>query len=290
MFIDDVKNRYTYLNSMKNIVHQEPLDRPVVAGRELTIHPAIPTLLDRLMKERPTWRFKSEQHLYTNLKPRLTHFEIYDGNEQLGRLWVEHHWRDETVRYFFVNPRIHKERDRGGAAYSTKPEVAAKRILKSFHLKTPSERAVEAGVHVRKSLNDIVSKAQYPLRRAKNALENQLFRYAVNHWDTIKHNFDADIAKLDLPALAQDNNDAVALHTAVDNNQGFTIRIEPNSTYLVSRGEYFHRAFNDSTLTDRLRGALGLLKLLDDNSYIPNVGMRVQSNLYFVIAEQEAAE
>lgn len=286
MFIDDVKNRYTYLNSMKNIVHQEPLDRPVVAGRELIIHPAIPTLLDRLMKERPTWRFKSEQHLYTNVKPRLTHFEIYDGDEQLGRLWVEHHWRDETVRYFFINPRIHKDRERGGAAYSTKPEVAAKRILKSFHLKTPSERAAEAGVTVRKSLNEILSNSQYPVRRVKNTLENQLFRYAVTHWDTIKHNFDADVAKLDLPALVQENNDALAMFNAMDNNDGFIVRIESNGAYLVSCGES-NSTFTDSTLSDHMRGALGLLKLLDDNSYVPNVGVRVRSNLYFVRAKQE---
>ena len=288
MFIDDVKNRYTYLNSMKNIVHQEPLDRPVVAERELIIHPAIPTLLDRLMKERPTWRFKSEEHLYTILKPRLSRFEIYDGDEQLGRLWVEHHWRDETVRYFFINPRIHKDRERGGAAYSTKPEVAAKRILKSFHLKTPSERAAEAGVTVRKSLNEILSNSQYPVRRVKNTLENQLFRYAVTHWDTIKHNFDADVAKLDLPALVQENNDALAMSNAMENNDGFIVRIEPNGAYLVSCGESTS-TFTDSTLSDHMRGALGLLKLLDDNSYVPDVGVRVRSNLYFVRANKEAA-
>lgn len=288
MFIDDVKNRYTYLNSMKNIVHQEPLDRPVVAGRELIIHPAIPTMLDRLMKERPTWRFKSEQPLYTNLKPRLTHFEIYDGDEQLGRLWVEHHWRDETVRYFFVNPRINKERDRGGAAYSTKPEVAAKRILKSFHLKTPSERAAEAGALVRKSVTEIFNTAQYPFRRAQSTMADQLFRYAVAHWDTIRHNFDDGIAKLDLPTLAQDSKDALALYNAMDNNDGFIVRIESNGAYLISCGESTS-TFTDSTLSDNMRGALGLLKLLDDNSYVPNVGVRIRSNLYFVWAKQEAA-
>jgi hypothetical protein len=283
MFIDDIKNRYTYLNSMKNIVHEEALERPEVAGRQIVMHTALPAVLDRLMKERPTWRYKCTKTLYGNT-PRVDDFVIYDGDEQLGKLWIDTHWRDEAIRYFFDNFRLKQTRQRHMPTFSTKPDVAAKRIVKAFHLKTPKERAADAFKETHSVINGIASETSWPFRRAKGRIEDRLFEYAARNWSDIKQYLNAD--DMDFPALAEANQEAIMLMGFYNDNNGVTVRIESNGAYLVSRraNDGFDAVtYTDATLTDHLRGALGLLKLVEDKGYISGVGARVNTNLYFVM-------
>lgn len=295
MFIDDVKNRYTYLNSLKNIVLEEPLERPNWEGREVSLHEALSPVLDRLTKERPTWRFKSTQNFYGSASAKVTNLDIYDGDEVLGRLWMEHHWRDGGVRYNFDNFRLSKTRQRSGVSYTSKPDVAAKRIVKAFHLKTPKERASDAHTDVRKAVQQVSSDANWPYRRGRSAIEKELFAYAVRNWETIAPHLGPDAAKVDLPALYEADREAFDLSAAFENSTGVTVRIESNGAYLVSRNEggtFDVVTLTEATLTDHLRGALGLLKLVQDGVHIDGVGLRVRANLYFVTdkkAESNAA-
>ena len=287
MFIDDVKNRYTYLNSMKNVVHEEPLERAVVPHRTIIIDPDMEPVLDRLLRERPTWRFKSTEHFYGHGGVRTaTNFEIYDGDEALGRLWTERHWRDGTVRYNFDNFRLEKARQRNSVSFTTKPAEAVKRIVKAFHLKTPSERALDAFNDLRDTINKAAADNNWSLRKAKSSIERRLFDYAAKHWDEMKHHVTDDPDKLDFPTLVQADRDAQEMSEAFSGQGGTVVRIESNGTYMMARkadNGFAIETFNDSTLPDHVRGTLGLLKMLDDKSYVPGVGARANAKLYFVM-------
>lgn len=290
MFIDDVKNRYTYLNSLKNIVHEDPVDRTSPEGREVILHNAMPAVLDRLLKERPTWRYKSTRHFYNNTTCHVQDLDIYDGDEKLGRLWIEHHWRDNSVRYNFDNFRLQKTRQRSSVSYTTKPDVAAKRIVKAFHLKTPKERASDAYADVRKAVSQAVSDANWPARRGRSAIEKELFAYAERNWETLAPHLGPDAAKVDLPALFAADREARDLSVAFESALGVTVRIESNGAYMVSRSEnstYHVETLTEATLTDHLRGSLGLLKLVQDGAHIDGVGLRVRANLYFVTDKKD---
>jgi hypothetical protein len=286
MFIDDIKYRYTYLNSMKNVVHEEPIDRAIVPDRTIIIQPELEPVIDKLLRERPTWRFKSTEPFYRQTGVRTaTNFQIYDGDEGLGRLWTERDWRNGSTRYNFSNSRLEKSRMRSGPSFTTKPAEAAKRIVKAFHLKTPSERASEAFSTVGIALQKVVNDDNWRMRKATFAIEEQLFAYAIKHWDEMKVHLATDTT-LDFPALVQAERESQGMRAAFDGRDGVTVRVETNSSYLVSRrsdGGYVAETYNDSTLSDHLRGALGLLKLVDDGTAIPNVGIRVDANLYFVM-------
>jgi hypothetical protein len=285
MFIDDIKNRYTYLNSMKNLVHEEALERPEYPDRVITLHTALPPVLDRLMKERPTWRYKSKQSFGPyGSNPRVSELVIFDNDEELGKLWIETHWRDETIRYFFDNFRLTQMSQRHMKTFSTKPDVAAKRIVKAFHLKTPKERAADAYKDTQSVVSGIATETSWPFRRAKMRIEERLFEYAARNWSDIKQYLGAD--DMDFPALAEANEEAVALIGSYNDNNGVTVRIESNGAYLVSRRSndgFDAVTHTDAALPDHLRGALGLLKLVEDKGYISGVGARVNSNLYFVM-------
>lgn len=287
MFIDDIKYRYTYLNTLKNAVWQEGIDKTPDLDRPIIIHAEVEPLLNRLSKERPTWRFKSDETFFTSPFIRSArNFTIYDGDEALGRLWLEFAYSDGTPRFYFDNFRLEKKRQKSAANYSTKPDVAVKRILKAFHLKTPKERATEAFSEVRKLMQTVHSDAHWPLRRVKNIIEGSIFNYVVKHWDTIKHELEGDAGKYDLPTMIQNNNDAEELIEAATDGGGVAIRVEANNTYLVCRpesGSFLTAVHTDDTLSDHLRTGMGLLKLMEDGTHIAGVGIRINRNLYFVM-------
>ena len=290
MFIDDVNNRYTYLNTLKNIVHEEPIERDAFPARELILHEAMPPVLDRLLKERPTWRYKSATQFWGSDTKKVSDLAIYDGDEKLGRLWLEHHWRDGTIRYNFDNLRLEKSRQRNGVSYTTKADVAAKRIVKAFHLKTPKERAVDAFGDVRRAVNQAVSDANWPMRRAKSVIEKELLAYTVRNWETIKHHLGPDAAKIDLPGLLDADREAYDLSAALEQSGGVTVRIESNGAYMISRsanGTYDVQTLTDAQLPEHVRGALGLLKLVQDGAHIDGVGLRVRANLYFITDKKD---
>lgn len=291
MFIDDVNNRYTYLNSLKNIVWEEPVERPHNTGMAVILSPEMEALLGKLVQKRPTWRFKSTQRVST-VQTKLTvhRFNIYDGDEELGEVWLEYHWRSEEPRYYFNNFRLAQNRQR--TSYTTKPEVAVKRIMGAFHMKTPTERAIEAMSKVRKVAQDRVNDTTWPLRRAKGVIEAALFEYAVRRWDEVSPLLGPDASKIDLPGLQQTAREAHAIFGAVSHGLGVNVRLEPNGTYSVARttGDNTHQvdSYTDATLPDHICGALGLLKLMEDGNAIEGVGLRVNANLFFVMDKKEA--
>ena len=291
MFIDDVKNQYTYLNSLKNVVWEQPIEIVIDKDRGVGINPDIEPLLNKLTKERPTWRFKATARAYPGSSPlKLSRFSIYDCDEELGEVWLEHHWRSEEVRFFFTNFRLDKARRRHMPNYTTKIDVAAKKIVKAFHMKTPKERAAEAMEAVRTAVSNLHNETTWPLRKAKNAIEADLYNYAARNWDELKHILSPDAQKIDLPGLMQSFVDTYEMAKAASGGEGANVRIEPNGTYLVSRPEndsFDVVSYTDATLPDHLRGALGLLKMLDDKASVAGLGLRINRNLYFVMDKRD---
>ena len=288
MFIDDINNRYVYLNSMKNVVWEQPADRTPNLNLTVSIHPEIEMVLDKLMKERPTWRFKStERHIGAG----VSSFVIYDGDEELGCLYMENHWRDVAVRYYFDNFRLERTRQKNIKNYSTKPDVAAKRIVKAFHLKTPKERAAEAFVKMRTDVQNKNANLGWPLRKAKSTLESELYAYASRNWDEIKPLLGPTAADIDLPTLMDACGEYERLASAISDAQGRTVRVEGNGTYLAARSAdastFTTEIYTDNTLPNDLRGSLGLLKLVEDQTYIEGVGFRVDATLYFIMDSKE---
>lgn len=290
MFIDDINNRYTYLNSLKNVVWEEPKDRVHHPDREVTLYPDMDTLISKLTKERPTWRYKSTQRAFGDSPMRATRFTIYDGDEDLGEVWVEKHWKTEEPRYYFTNFRL--ERNRQRTSYTTKPDVALKRIVKAFHMRTPKERAADAVSTVREVALHSLHEASWPVRRAKTVIEKALVEYAVNHWDEVQPMLGPDAKAIDLPGLVQAEYEARLIADALSNGLGICLRIEPNGTYSASRpvgDTYEVETYSEATLPEYIRGALGLLKLMEDKNSIEGVGLRVNRNLYFILDKKVGA-
>ena len=289
MFIDDINHSYHYLNASKSIVWENEKSRFTIPdGVSLDIRPDLYQILDKLLRERPTWRFKSDQRVYvgngqTNVF--INTFHIYDGDEQLGKLWGETHWQDNAARYYFNNHRLAKTRQRGNGNFTTKPQVAIKNILKAFHVLSPSERASRAYTEVRTAVANKANSHSIAKSRAIEAIKNELIAYAIDNWEVVNAAL-ADPAKHSrLPTIMEASQEITQMTSRFEGGQGCLVRVEHNGAYLVARPDnstYDTKIVQDSMLSDHMRGALGLLKLVDDNTYIGDVGMRIKANLFFI--------
>lgn len=290
-FIDDIKYDYAYLNSLKNLVHERPKNNPN-NSRDVALHKDLYPLVDTLMKERPTWRYKSSEPIYQGSETYfIRQLFIYDGNEVLGKLWLDHYWNGGQARFYFTNHRLNLNSNR--TSFSSKPKVAAKRILKAFHMKTPTERAAEAQQRVNKAVQVNLGKTRWPYQRAKMAVEAPLLDYAIKHWDEIKDELGPDAIKSDYPTIAQSHAENVALDQMFNGGMGLTVLIEANDTYSLTKsaGQTHHVvSYTDSALPEYVRSALGLLKLVEDNAYIPDVGLRVSNNLFYITSPEPPSE
>lgn len=291
MFMNDISNQYTYLNAMKNVVHEETIGGTTVPERRIIINSALAPVLDKLTSVRPTWRFKSTED-FSGVRFGVglcvaSVFDIYDGDESLGSLWVDRHWQTGDNRFYFNNFRLKNLKKR--ISYTTKPAEAVKRIVKAFHLKTPSERASDAFAAISRVLSDATVRPAMALQQAKTSIQRAMFDYACHHWDEVK-TYPAIDPAIDLPALVQADKTVQQMSSDFRSGRGVTVCVEANGSYLVSRRSdagYVAEVFKDSTLSDHLRGALGLLKMMDDASHIPDVGVRTTAKLFFVLDKKE---
>lgn len=90
-----------------------------------------------------------------------------------------------------------------------------------------------------------------------------------------------------LPDLLTAKHEADRLSNQIHNKLGTHIFVEPDGVYLTVRydkpeGQQAMR-HNSMTLPEHLRGPLGMLKLVDNNTVIDGIGARLDENTFFLM-------
>jgi hypothetical protein len=288
MFKDTIQWSYIDLDGYKNVVAQFDKAREAsISDRTFGVRPILLELFDKLMRERPTWRFKGDlpqggigKHTY------VSQFEVFDGDAKLGYVKYGYSARGEDC-IKFDNHRLQATRERGGDNYSTKVDAAAKRILKMFHTKTRKERGGEAFNTAKKVISDLQHERVFAFRRKFQPVQDHLTAYLMDNWITASEYLKTKGVSTDgtTPELYHAQIAAVEVVRAVSGGVGVTVRSE-GSDYLVTR-EYANtrdvEVFANDTLSDHLKAGLGILKLIEPKSIIQGVGVRVDANTFFIL-------
>jgi hypothetical protein len=281
MFIDDIKNDYFYPMGGTSVVleRQKSWHTNDKEGTAV-VHPSMARFIDALRVKRPTWRFKSTERVYGNEGQELRNFDVYDGDEQLGRVWTERHWRTAEERYCLNNHRVEASRQRGSGSFSIKVGVATKKVLDSFGVKSLNELAVEAERMIHGVVSAICSDRSYKYLHAQKRATNALADYIVDNWEQLRVHAGSD-GLPDLPALRDARTESGAILDAVNRN----------GTMLVTRGERFMvwgykcaaKMVEFDALTDKQRAGLGILKLVENKTMISSIGVRVDTDKFFLL-------
>lgn len=282
MFMNDIKNEYFYPMGGTGVVLE--VDKAlVVPGRHSSavVHTDMTRFIDALRAKRPTWRFKSTEYVHGVEGFRLLNFDVYEGNEQLGRVWLETNWRSGDTRYCLNNHRIEASKQRGHGSFSTKVAVATKKVLDSFSVKSLAELAISTN----KSMYEVVryaaiarnSNALLARRKAAEALSD----YIVDNWEQLR-GYAGNAGKVDLPELRQLEVEASAIRDAYMNNGGTKVAMH-GEQMLMWRDMDDAKLVGWAALTDKQRANLGILKLVDNKTLIDGIGMRTDTDTFFLL-------
>lgn len=282
MFIDDIKCEYYYPMGNKAVVLEKDKrlgNHPVTTEKyeTATVDIRMVLFIDALRAKRPTWKFKSTEIVHV-AGQKLNTFNVFDGDEDLGRIWVENHWRDGKPRYYFNNPRRQRKQQRGNGGFSSKAEVAAKKLLEEFYSKTIDERAEAAKELVARFTSNIYSRANYEYLTRKSAALKHLEDYVIRHWDELRVHAGAS-SDVELDKLAAHTKELGSAVDAISQGKGVMLAEEGDS-FIYWRKDEQPRKVSLNELSDTQRAKIGMLKLLTEDAVVPGIGARREKTFF----------
>jgi hypothetical protein len=264
---------------------EEYMDRFVKPVVSSTIRP----LIEKLQMHRPGWAFIADDFgafMSTDNHYRHSRFKIDDYGEELGVIGLES--SNHGSPYFAMqNHRIKVNRTRTRRVKTRDLDKAVGIVLKSFYVKTISERLNEAVEQAHSMLRNTLHGHSYDFEREVRKVQEPLFSHLAQN----PHILDA-IALPD--ASAQETLRKAAekqvMHRAVfgidaakNVSRIVTVSILSDAIYAVSSGEAEPEKYSYDTMPPYMATGVGMLKLMDVGCVIDGVGIRTSDNTFIII-------
>ena len=263
--------------------------------REVTcVDSLIDPVIQRLATLNPLWRFLATQaHYHGDNKAKVTSFKVSEYGEELGVIERQYHGRDYVIH--IKNERIGKERVRTGGYKTKDADKAILKAKKMFYKCKPSE-LLEKAVGL---ANGVIHTQERRRNNEKYKHETEvrdsavkfilgtgfpLFLEHIQTWHDIDRN---RITK----AMSEKERISVEMMTIEKVKKHFEDRsaavvVKDGGKYLVKVGDDV-QLYDDNSLPETMRGRLGMLKLVDAEYFIENVGCRVNDEVFVVLMDEE---
>lgn len=249
-------------------------------------------------KEKPDWKFFIT-HTGGNYS---TSCAVVHGEELLGTLSVEHYYErgsyHAAYRLTLTTPSIRRNAVRKNYAATNNPKRMLKMVLAECIPTPPEQAAADRATLAATKANQLINDATtYSVDSNINPTHLYAFLSERGLWDAFKHvavaygahpEFGAEVERRcalkvvgDTLALAKRSGKLVV---ATPVAAGYYLSSMDTSRGLASGPPVFVR---DSDLTDGMRTKLGMLKLTNTNTLVPDVGVRLNenSNAYVLVGE-----
>ena len=279
--IDEFKYQYVPIG-LPNVVQEYERDAQPAMG--LHVDEFLWALIGRLAKVRPNWRFVSRGRHHND---RVTRLVVYEGHEELG--WVRKAWSgNHGDRYEYDCRRMNDARQRGYATATKNVSKAFKDITKSFGAKTIMELLQEARGSAFSSAAAAVNRSVQEYTNYVSSLRSPALSFALENWETFKKYAAAHGTN----ATVLDNfHEVEAMQLQVEKlsdsrkNGKHTIVMLRGSDYIMQRDDGEVKVVQSDDLTPHMKRAIGMLKLADNGTFIPGMGVRGNQNAFYILDE-----
>jgi hypothetical protein len=254
----------------------------------LSIRHGMLQFLEALAAKRPLWRFEARTaELYTGF---VISFDVYHNAENLGYVMHELGYKNgsstKTDKYKIFNHRISDKLDRRDHKTTTNIATAISTVLKEFGVKSTSELIVAAKAEVNKIADRFVSE--------------KFSVFSSRQWDVREHLMDTFLndpemfkacswyEKYGEPCLRSHIKASMMseVKIKVRDLDGGKIVIQRGDTYIVvdnvNNASYTHQ-----TLPYDIRSKLGMLKMVESDKFIANVGFKSDQECFFIFNDIE---
>ena len=295
--MNEIENDYIPLG-MPNILFEQRKGgatnsaEPVTADNTL-IHPFMLPLMRRLAQARPQWRFvtyrRSLSDMSSTMMFNVSMFDVYEGSAKLGRIWKTYENRGDVV--CIDNDRMSNNRQRGSSTNTQDLKKAFKLITKNFHGPTVAELVLDTVSKTNTVVSMLSTKHRREFDFKYQHLSNFLEEYTMNNWEHIKQlAIDAGISPITLDGMAEAHQAKLATHeiaNAVSNGSGATVMLRGDEYVVVING--VTSICDTDHLPPHIKRSLGILKMVENHTYIEGHGARVDKDKFFISSTAGAA-
>lgn len=265
------------------------------SGKSYEIHDFLKPLIEKLALAKPHWVFKAKR-LHTVRGEHLTRelvvsFKVHQGDECLGIVSTTSIYRsNKHVQIFEVkNDRITKERSRGQDFETTKLQSAFNVITKKFYRKT-HEETIEAVISAANNVTYAIQddKFEHFMDVRKHLYSPLMLDFIEQNEELVMNFYKSKNAKPEeinsITELRERRNAYDVIHKFRADMHKHYVVVPYEGKYLVKYLDNV-QMYDDTTLPEHLRRNVGMLKLVDGNSFIPDVGCKVNTEAFIVYGD-----
>lgn len=233
-----------------------------------------------LLGTKPNWRFVATSASHSSGMVVFNEFKVYEDGEYLGMFGVGYHGRDYKI--IVNNERINAKRERGRGYKTEEPSKALLAIRKHFYRLGQTERIAKILDEARSVLHRDSSSKAYDTRRALSHLFGHSDEFARTNLQQYLTQFPQHVSHYEEFERAQEIEMVVdSVKDAFDKGESIVVVLD-GAHYIVMHGTDT-KTYNNDTLPYDLREKVGLLKLVEDQQMISNVGCRVNADAFVLL-------
>ena len=262
-------------------------------GKVDEVHQTINQVVYRLATLNPLWTFRVRD-INTNFQgvKSAMGFDVFEQGEKLGE--IVRSYRGGTNVIGICNDRISKARSRGNTYHTEDAEKAILKAKKMFYRLKPDERITQAT----KSAHDAINSQMWNRERAKAQEEQTIRKAAMEYFSGPGLAHFLEYIGTQPPSISTPILKAVEKTEEV-RGEMLTIetirqRFEKEEVALVIKdsGKYLVKVrdnvqlYDDNTLPHEMRSKLGMLKLVEAETFLSNVGCRVNDEVFILVLDE----
>lgn len=273
----------------KNVVQEHNVTSDIV-GIDAHMQPFVEALAQKF----PQWKFVSTRYFKNNERFLASKFVVRDKQEVLGELTVEYSGRKYEKVYAIKNERISKERIRGDRAKTRSLDKAIKLVGKMFGAKTTLERMEEVNERGDHAMTSVLIDRRRAFATAYDTLMAHMEDYVIDNLDKIRPFVAQALPEDFMPELKrmfEEREIIVELEECKQQGTGAVVLIHGND-YVVRRkspttGLTGIELMSSETLPTSIKRGVGMLKLVEPNVCIKDIGMRIDNDAFFVAPQKD---
>jgi hypothetical protein len=258
-------------------------------------HPLVDPVINRLATLNPLWTFVVTGAKFTGRDNTyvVSDFKIKLDNEELGSIGITYMGQRGNVIYV-SNDRIGAVRTRSSSYRTGDADKAILTAKKMFGKMSPTERIQKAKEQAEK----VVSRALWNKERERNQYEHTISG-ELNKWAE-KVGFSMFLEYVDKQAVLPLKNKVTHAREKIDvlNVEMKTIEkvqhdfgtsktalvVKDTGKYLVKVGDKVD-LYDDNNLPVDMRMKMGMLKLVEDEQYLTDIGCKVSSEIFVLLVD-----
>lgn len=285
------------MNAMEfiNVVVSEKLQRERgIPKADYKLWSPMNTVVEKLAPLHPMWRFEVvEATNFSSGKPDALIVKVSEYGDVLGSIGRQ--WRGSEYQLFVTNDRISDKMVRGSSYKTTDPEKAIAKIRKTFSRASIKERVAKSNTRAADFLTDQVSYKLREGREVKLSIHNAATKYILGdgwsvflaHVETLPANERDNILKnVQERDRLKDEMLTIESVQAKFNDKKTALVIRDAGKYVVKIGDTV-QIYDDNTLPTNLRGGIGLLKLVEVEHFLSDIGCRVNEEVFVLLVKEE---